>query len=376
MASSCNKPEQIDYERHIAKILDGHNNNLSPEKAKDVFNVIKNIPDLFEYEFSINEENELNLPPLRNLYKTKLNRLGITSSNDGKVKAFVLKSDGFDNLICEANQVYTLIVANVSDSIQTYEFPHTGVIVEIANIKDDNYIIITQDDTIKDGFRNNAYVYKINLQGISELSQCFEKNHKYVNNLEVLWNGKSPQFYQIDEKNTDGYSEFELDFGILYNDMDQTLYISNVDDDKSLTRTFSRLKWENHYFKDVTLMETFEIRNDEFYISIEQNDDGALTYRSWRGGSKIGFPDLTLINGKREVCGFGNRCIYDEWICLDASSPLGEIYTFKNEGYTYEYRSGWFRGEFNNLSIYDSNDNIIYEKGFVSAKRPSFDSND
>lgn len=108
----------------------------------------------------------------------------------------------------------------------------------------------------------------------------------------------------MDEENVDGYSEYELDFGILYNWMDQTLYISNVDDAKSLTRTYSQLRWENHYFKDVTLMETFEIRNDDYYIYIEQNEDGKLTYRSWRGGNKIGLPDLTMINGKREICGF------------------------------------------------------------------------
>ena len=373
MLSSCRKTKFIDYEQQIATILDSDNNYLSPGKAKDVFNVIKNMPDLFEYQFSINEENGINLPPLRNIYKTELNKLGIASSNDGKVKAFVLKSDGFDNLICEKKQVYTMIIADMEGHIQTYEFPHTGVIVEIANIEDDNYIIITQDDTVTDGVRNNAYVYKINAQGISELSQCFEKNHKYKNDLEILWKGRSPRFYQMDEKNVDDYSEYELDFGILYNWMDQTLYISNVDDAKSLTRTYSRLRWDNHYFKDITLMETYEIRNDDFFISIEQNEDGALTYRSWRGGNKIGLPDLTLINGKREICGFANSCIYDEWVCLDESSPLGEIYTFKNDGYTYEYRSGWFRGEFNDLNIYDSNDNIMYEKGFVNAKRPSFD---
>lgn len=373
MLSSCGNTKLIDYEQQIATVLDSDNNYLSPEKAQDVFNIIRNIPNIFEYEFIINEDSDVNLPPLRTFSKSEINKLGITESNDGKVKAFVLKSDGFDNLICEEKQVYTLIVANIEDSIQTYEFHHPGVIVEIANIEGDNYIIITQDDTVTYGVRNNAYVYKIDAQGISELSQCFEKNHKYENNLEVLWNGKSPQFYQRDEENVDDYSEYELDFGILYNWMDQTLYISKVDNAKSLTRTFSRLKWENHYFKDVTLMETFEIRNDDYYISIEQNEDGKLTYRSWRGGNKIGLPNLTMINGKREICGFENSCKYDEWVCLDESSPLGEIYTFKNDGYTYEYRSGWFRGEFNDLSIYDPSDNIIYEKGFVNVKRPSFE---
>ena len=164
MLSSCRKSKFIDYEQQIATVLGSDNNYLSPGKANDIFNVIKNIPDIFEYKFSINEENGINLPSLRNIYKTELNKLGIAKSIDGKVNAFVLKSDGFDNLICEEKQVYTMIIADIEGHIQTYEFPFTGVIVEIANIEGDNYIIITQDDTVTDGVRNNAYVYKIMLK--------------------------------------------------------------------------------------------------------------------------------------------------------------------------------------------------------------------
>lgn len=114
-------------------------------------------------------------------------------------------------------------------------------------------------------------------------------------------------------------------------------------------------------FKDDIIISPYEVRNEDLYIRIEQNKDGTCKYNCWNGGVKSGIPNLMIRNGHREIWHEIGFLDYNKWISFDESSPLGERYTFTNNGYNYLYETGWRKGEtLERLIVYAPNGDVVY----------------
>lgn len=57
-----------------------------------------------------------------------------------------------------------------------------------------------------------------------------------------------------------------------------------------LDGTFNKYYWAGTCFRDITIIELYEVKNKDYYIRIEQNKDGSSIYRCWNGGRKVGAP--------------------------------------------------------------------------------------
>ena len=206
-----------------------------------------------------------------------------------------------------------------------------------------------------------------------------------VYTLSIL-TGCSRQARDIDKINTlldwentiDGvYSDeqFEKVFKLIEDNpktLDYDFSEAEIDSDSFVTLTgrYRRFGWQNGVFKNVTLMEPFEVKNDKYYIRIEQNRDGSCIYRCWNGGVKQGKPDLTIRNGLRQLWSEEGLVDYDKWISLDEYTPLGEKYTFKNKGYEYVYLSGWSKGRtYEDLKVYSPAGEMIYSGSFIPVSQ-------
>lgn len=132
---------------------------------------------------------------------------------------------------------------------------------------------------------------------------------------------------------------------------------------------------ENEYFDNneasihefIGIMEPYKVRNDDYYLLFEQENNGRLILKCWYGGQKEGEPDFILYNGKRifwdEMANFYE---YNDSIFINEYySPLGEQYIFKTDKEEYRYNNGWYKGTtLHELIIYNTEGDIIYAKDF------------
>lgn len=351
------------YERQLNKILDWEANNgcFTDEQFDKVFKTIEGDPKTLEYDFS------------------DVIYLKVIETNDGNVRAYILESHGFGGNPSLGFDTRTLIQYRIGNNIYTYRMPDTySVLEKIAKVDNDQYLFIAFYGSIAQGEHNNhqARVYRLDESGIYQKSRAFEKKDHLEDEIEVYWEGKISTKDDSDLMSTECFDEDDYEdnlyFGLFYNDYSRTLYVANTriyEGDNSelevLDGTFRQYYWDGESFRDVSIMEPYEVKNKDYYIRIEQNKDGSCTYKCWNGGIKSGKPSLTIYGGTRErwyELGFMN---YDEWISLDAYQPLGERYTFTNNGYVYQYMTGWYKGHmYEDLEVYNPKGNIVYSNEF------------
>lgn len=369
------------YEEQINKILDGDKSygEFSDEQFDKVFEIIEKNPQTFEYNFSIPDESSgfTFFSP----HGSKVSYMNFVESNDQQVRAYILERHGFGGNPSWGFETSTLIQYQIGGKIYTYRMTDTNSIIEeIAKLTDNKYIFIAFYGHIAQGEHNHnqARIYKFDENGVHLLPNVFEKKGKFVDEIEVYWESGvyiQEEFtdYEIskdpDEEDTDEY----MNWGILYNWQDQNLYVANtreIDNHKLLDRTYKRYLWDGKMFKDDTIMSPYEVRNEDFYIRIEQNKDGTCTYKCWNGGIKSGVPNLMIRNGHREMWHELGFVDYNKWVSFDESSPLGERYTFTNNGYTYLYETGWRKGEtLERLIVYAPNGDVVYSNDFDTVNQ-------
>lgn len=362
-AGCSNSPK---YERQLNKILDWEANNgcFTDEQFDKVFETIESDPKTLEYDFS------------------DVNYMDIVETNDGDVRAYILESHGFGGNPSLGFNTRILIQYRIGNNIYTYRMPDTySVIEKIAKVDDNQYLFIAFYGRMAQGEHNNhqARVYQFDESGVYQKCRAFENNNHFENEIEVYWEGKISPEDDSDLMSTECFDdedyENELYFGLFYNDYTRTLYVANTkiyEDEYSelevLDGTYRQYCWNGERFRDVSIMKPYEVKNKDYYIRIEQNEDGSCTYKCWNGGIKSGKPSLTINGGTRELWYELGIMNYDEWISLDEYQPLGEKYTFTNNGYVYQYMTGWFKGHmYEDLEVYNSKGNLIYYNKFHRA---------
>ena len=355
------------YEEQISNILDYDKSygEFSDEQFDKVFEIIERNPQTFEYDFSVPDKSY-------GFYSSKVPYMNLVESNDQQVRAYILERHGFGGNPSLGLETSTLLQYRIDKKVYTYRMTDTYSVIErIAKLTDNKYLFIAFYGHITNGDHNHnqARVYKLDENGAHLLTNVFERYGKFTDEIEVYWedgviNDNNEYVYEdIDE---------ELLFGITYNYMDKNLYVANTNKNKYelLDGTFNRYCWNGKMFKDVTIMSPYEIRNKDFYIRIEQNKDGTCTYKCWNGGIKSGVPNLTIRNGRRELwdeLGFQD---YNKWISFDEYTPLGERYTFTNNGYSYLYETGWRKGEtLERLIVYAPNGDVVYSNDFDTVNQ-------
>lgn len=369
------------YEKQMNEILDWEKSNgvFSDEQFDKVFEIIEKNPQTFEYDFSIPDDSfiESFFQP----HKSKVSYMNFVESNDQQVRAYILERHGFSGNPSLGFETSALIQYKIGGEIFTYRLTDTySIIEEIANLSDNKYLLITYYGNIAQGDHNynQARVYKLDENGIHLLTNVFEKDGKLVNEIEVYWESgvyiKDEVAYNATSQNPNEEDSDEYkNWGIQYNWLDKNLYVANTRDVgnyKLLDGTFRYYRWNGKIFNDETIMSPYEIKNEDFYIRIEQNRDGSCIYKCWNGGVKSGTPSLTIRNGRRELWDEVDIHDYNKWISLDAYVPLGEKYTFTNNGFTYQYYTGWSKGrQYEELNVLDSKDNLIYSKEFKTVKK-------
>lgn len=132
--------------------------------------------------------------------------------------------------------------------------------------------------------------------------------------------------------------------------------------------TYRQYCWNGEKFRDISMMNPYEVKNKDYYIRIEQNKDGSCTYKCWNGGIKSGKPNITIGGGTREFWHELGFMDYDRWILMDEYPVLGERFTFTNNGYVYQYMTGWYKGHmYEDLDVYNPSGDLIYSKEFERA---------
>ena len=129
---------------------------------------------------------------------------------------------------------------------------------------------------------------------------------------------------------------------------------------------YRQYNWNGEKFEIRKYDEPKEFENPNYFIRIEQPSENSWIYKCWNGGAKKGEPDLVIGSGTKQYWLYDNSLInYDEWWSDDESTPLGEKYTFINNGYRYEFYHGWSRDEqLELLYVYDPEENMIYYGDF------------
>ena len=356
MLIGCSK--NLSYEDKISRILvyEEGMGEYTDEQFEKVFNLIESNPETFDYDFS------------------ELNIIKVVTSDDNNIKAYVLDRCGFGGNPNHDFDTSILIQYRSNNEIHSYRIPEDyRIITEIAHLDSLNYLIISFSGIIARGehYNSEASVYKFTDGDPKQVPEIFEIGVKKLDSIKISWNGTACSSDEmVFSKIADEfyYDEF-MKTGIIYNPLDKTLYIPNMietsDKYSVLDGTINRYKWNGSKFEDVTIIEPYEIRNDDYYIRIEQMSNGDCVYKCWNGYNKVGKPNLTIYNGKREIWDELNYYDYNKWVSFDAYQPLGEVYTFMNNGYTYKYFTGWKRGQdYENLEIYDPKERLIYSGRF------------
>lgn len=375
--TSCSS--SVRYEAQIRKILDykASRGCFTDKQFNKVFEIIENNPQTFKVDFSDSNESDAML--FIGPHKSRIDNMRFVESDDKQVRAYILERYGFQGNPSFGLDTYTLLQYQIGDNIYTFRMPDTYSSIEkIAKLSDNKYLIIAFYGCIAQGEHNyhQARVYMIDERGVHMLSKAFEEDRHLVDEIEVYWEGKISPKDDSDLMYTECFDEYdyedELYFGLSYNDYDGTLYVANTrisEDDNCklevLDGTFKYYCWDGTRFRDVTIMNPYEVKNKDYYIRIEQNKDGGCVYRCWNGGRKVGKPSLTIRNGHREVWSELGFLDYDRWISSDESTILGERYTFVNNGYVYQYMTGLYKGHvYEGLDVYNPNGVLIYSKDF------------
>ncbi len=302
------------YEKQFSKILDYEASNgcFTDEQFDKIFKIIENDTHTFKYDFSYQGGSDEEIP-LIGFSQSKGDHMRCVNSDDNAVRAYIVERYGFSGNPSVGFDTRTLIQYRVGDNVYTYRMPDTYSVIErISELADNQYIFIAFYGSIAQGEHNNhqARVYRLDESGVHQLPRVFEKNNHLEDEIVVHWEGKASTEDESDFESTECYDEEdyenELYCGIVCEP--HKIYVANTkilkDDDfgeyEVLDGTFKCYCWDGAIFRDVTIMEPYEVKNKDYYIRIEQNKDGSCTYKCWNGGIKSGKPSLTIHGGTRK----------------------------------------------------------------------------
>lgn len=346
LSCSSNK----DYDRQISDILsekgvEEYSEGYSNEQIDRVFNLIRSDTATFCHEF-----------PERRWSNYK-----VTTSTDSAVRAYVLERESIGEYPSKGFETSTLIQYKYKGKIYTTQLPKThSFIKQISCLSDNKYLFIDfwRGGEVDMHDYNRAKVYYFTEKGMFPCDSVFDLNGKVCNDILVNWESD-----MSDEEDEFG--------GLFYNSLQKILFIADTKKSASgseiLTGTYKQYQWDGLAFKRSDLIKPLEFKNRDYYVRIEQKEDGSCVYQCWNNGVKSSKPDLAISNGRRQLWGMDNEVIdFNEFITDDASSPLGDIFTFQNHGYKYIFHTGWSRGhEANTLQILNSEGKEIYIADFI-----------
>ena len=358
LLSSCS--DKINFETKVNEILDWEscNGEFNEEQFDKVFQLIEENPSSLDYDL-------LGIAYMK-----------VITSDDGNVRAYVLEKSGFGGNPSNGFSTATLMQYKVDGSVNTFRLEEDYSIIDrIHKLDDYNYLVLDSWGIIAQGCHNDsrARVFRIDNEGINQVKGVFELGGELTDDILVYCvEGASNEDSIYEDMcnlfDTEDFNDLIIHF------CKGKLYVANTqlssDSYMIIDGTYCHYEWDGEYFKDVTLMSPYEVKNNDYYIRIEQEQDGSCIYRCWNGGEKIGKPALTISNGKRRVWDEANYYDYNKCIEFDDSTPLlGEEYRFENNGYEYRYSSGWRKGRtYEDLDVYAPNGDIIYSKKFIKVE--------
>lgn len=354
LLSSCS--DKINFETKINEILDWEscNGEFKEEQFDKVFQLIEENPSSLDYDLS------------------GIAYMKVITSDDGNVRAYVLEKSGFGGNPSNGFSTATLMQYKVDGSVNTFRLEEDySIIDKIHKLDDYNYLVLDSWGIIAQGCHNDsrARVFRINSLGINQVKDVFEFDYELNDEIIVYWEEGASEEDSIYNALSESY-DVENFNDLIIHFCKGEINVANTqlssDTYQIIDGTYNRYKWDGECFKDDTLMSPLEMKNSDYYIRIEQEQDGSCTYRCWNGGEKIGKPALIIRNGKRIVWDEVDYYDYNKCIEFDDSTPLlGEEYRFENNGYEYRYSSGWRKGRtYEDLYVYSPNGDIIYSKKF------------
>lgn len=359
----CSK--NLSYEDQISNILvyEEGMGEYTDEQFEKVFNLIEGNPETFDIDFE------------------GINRFNSVLSDDKKVKAYCF--DINDSHYGYGAECRVILQNNVFGKINTLLLPDTITAIEnIYSLSNNRYLFIGASGCIHQGvyMYKQANVYEFGKQYVTKLPKVFSVGDEKIDEIEVQYeqelSSRDDEIYVLLAYRNDGIIEGieEIDkLAILYNHLKKELYVADIGEategSQVMTGTFRHYKWDGNLFHDITLIKPLEFINEDYFIRIEQENDGSCTYMNWNGGKKNGKPNLVIKNGIRQLINWNYRCPYNEWISDDESTPDAEEFIFLNNGYRYRYITGWLHGDLlEELEVYSPDEDLIYSGIFKQVE--------
>jgi len=340
---SCGQQERSFVQKVNEMLFRPDNGFYSDEVMQTVFDCIRNNPQSLEYVF----EEE---PPC----------MRIATSDDGRIRAYNLERNGFQGNPSLGFDCTTMIQYQSGEDVFCIVIDSfDGYVSSISHIDSNKYYLIeTFQGRIAQGTYEtyNIYVYKVENKELHKVKGSFTNKHDISDNLELSFNDQGGQLVYEDIK----------DSMFVYNKFEKALYVLKDKPRIGESSRYQHYYWNEQHF-ELKYDEPKEYQNKKYYIRIEQQSEDYWTYKCWSGGEKHGEPDLIIRHGTKQYWFEDNSLInFDEWFTYDESSPLGEKYIFRNNGFRYEYYDGWKRGwQLEELFVYDSKENMIYSGDFT-----------
>lgn len=360
----CSK--NISIEDQISNILHDQDGlgEYSNEQIENIYKLIKENPETF------------------NMVLEDINCFNSVLSDDKKVKAYCI---GICDSIHDYNGACRVILQNnVSGKINTVLFHDTITPIEnIYYLSNNRYLFIQSCQSVARGIflgdrETNKYanVYEIENQNFSKLSDAFLLGKERIDEIAVRYernySSKDDEIYVLLAYRNQAIIEDidEIDkLAILYNQFRKDLYVADTgmisEGSQVMIGTFRHYHWNGNIFCDITLISPLEFFNEDYFIRIEQENDGRCTYMCWNGGEKNGNPNLIVKNGIRQLISWDYRFPYNEWISDDESVPDADEFIFCIDGYKYRFVTGMSHGYLlNELRVYNSDGDLLYTGNF------------
>ncbi len=330
-------------------LVQSEDGTYSDEVMRSIFDFIEENPQSLDYEIILKEYSNIR----------------IATSEDGNVRAYNLERYGFGGNPSLGFECKTLLQYRSGENVYCYEVESfIGYITNIQHIDSNKYYLLEDyQGSVCQGEHDffSLSVYKIENDKLNKVKGAFVNHNNVSDNLEFSWDDLGGHLEMDYEK---------ADSAFIYNRYRKELFVIKGMPLAGKKLKYRQYNWNGEKFEILKFDETAEFENPKYFIRIEQQSEDAWIYKCWNGGIKKGEPDLVL-SGTKQYWLYDTLILCDEWWTDDASTPLGNKYTFCNNGYRYEFYYGWNRGkQHETLYVYDPDENMIYYGDFTSVDKP------